>query len=95
MPMYEYTCEDCDITVAEFRTYEERHLGGQCDLCHRPMRLAFITAPGQLNTALPDGAKRKGFTDLKEAAKLNAEAMDSRPADRKALLKEVDKLNKI
>lgn len=61
-------------------------------MCGAATKRAFRTAPGQMNTALPDGTKRKGFADLKEAAKLEAEAMDSRPKERSAITAEVTKL---
>jgi len=48
-----------------------------------------------MNTALPDGTKRKGFQDLKEAAKLNALAMDSKPNERKLIEQEVQKLTEV
>lgn len=95
MPHFEYQCESCEIIYTEFRSYEERDLGGQCDLCHNPLRRLFRTAPGQMNTALPDGTKRKGFQDLKEAAKLNALAMDSKPNERKLIEQEVQKLTEV
>lgn len=95
MPNYDYKCTGCEITVVEFRSYEERDLGGQCDICHAPRVRAFNSAPGQMNTALPDGTKRKGFETLKEAAKLEAESFDSRPAERKILEGEINKLRGI
>lgn len=95
MPTYEYQCDSCKIIYTEFRSYEERDLGGQCDLCHQPLKRVFTSAPAQLNIALPDGTKRKGFTDLKEAAKLNALAMDSRPKERKLIMEEVQKLTEV
>lgn len=94
-PMYEYQCDDCDLISTEFRSYEERDLGGQCDLCHNPLKRVFNSAPAQLNIALPDGTKRRGFSDLKEAAKLEADAMDSRPAERKKITAEVIKLREL
>lgn len=95
MPSYQYKCAECDIVYTEFRTYEERDLGGQCDLCHVPMKRVFLSAPGQMNVALPDGTKRPGFSDLKEAAKLEADAFDSRPTERKLLEGEINKLRGI
>lgn len=95
MPNYDYKCTGCEITVVEYRSYEERDLGGQCDICHSPRARAFFSAPGQMNTALPDGTARKGFAQLKEAAKLEEQAFDSKPAERKMITEEVNKLRGI
>lgn len=92
MPVYEYTCPTCEIDYVEFRPYEERDTAGKCDACLGDTTRAWRTAPGQMGTALPDGVKRKGFAELKEAAKLENTAFNSRPKDRPAIMKEVQKL---
>lgn len=92
MPTYDYKCVDCEIVVTEYKNYEDRDVPSICSFCGGSKKRLFKTAPGQMNTALPDGTPRKGFADLKEAAKLEAEAFDSKPAERKRIEKEVAKL---
>jgi len=92
MAIYEYKCRQCQITYDEYREFDNRFLPGKCDMCGAGTERAFMSAPGQMNVALPDGSKRKGFSDLKEAAKLEAEAMDSRADERKRIESEVKKL---
>lgn len=92
MPLYEYKCATCEIVSEEVKSYEDRFTVVKCLMCNGDMQRAFMTAPAQQNVSLPDGTKRKGFSDMKEAAKLEAEAMDSRPEERKRLESEVKKL---
>lgn len=92
MPIYDLKCKACNINYEEFKSYEDRFLPGKCEMCGGQTERAFNNAPSQMNIALPDGFKRKGFSDLKEAAKLESEAMDSRADERKRLTDEVKRL---
>lgn len=92
--MYEFQCVNCLTVINEFRKYEDRDRTAVCFFCEHAMKRIFKSAPGQMNVALPDGTKRKGFQELKEAAKLETEAMDNRPEERNRIMKEVNKLKK-
>jgi hypothetical protein len=93
MPNYDIECADCQTISIEFRKYEDRDNPGVCNMCLGPTNKVYRTAPNGMFTALPDGTRRnEGYQRLKEAAKLEKEAANTRPERRKEINQEMNKL---
>lgn len=92
MPTYEFKCETCESITAE-----------QFPMATRPSKVTcacggtanyMISIPNVMNVALPDGTKRRGFAELREASRLNrAMAGTSDGESKKEMEKELRKLN--
>jgi hypothetical protein len=94
MATYQFHCEECGHVTDQYFRYEERPTHVPCEICQQAAEYR-IGAPLVMNASLPDGTKRKGFADLKEAAKLHVEALDKPPADRVGYYNEMRKLQSI
>lgn len=90
MPSYDFYCTHCgneDIMVV---AYERRDDLYSCSECGEDLTRRFPT-PMIAKASHPDGTTKR-FRDLKEAAKLEKEAANSKP-DRKAeITREIKKL---
>jgi len=72
MPNYVYACNVCGSTTEEFFKYSERPDNITC-ACGGVANHT-ITAVGlMVKEAYLDGTKRKGWSEMKEASKLNKE----------------------
>lgn len=95
MPTYDFQCLGCDTIVDHFVPYERRDDPDQVPLClvcggaeHRRL----FPAPRVMSASLPDGTKRRGWSDLKEAAKLNVEAAGSKRDTAREIRKEIKRI---
>ncbi len=72
MPTYDYSCEECDLFWDTNVPYEDR----EKQLCGECGTLAKYHFPkgGIMKASYPDGHKRKGFAEMKEARKLEIQA---------------------
>lgn len=41
MPTYDFICEECEVTRAEIREYEDRLRPANCPKCAKPMKYMF------------------------------------------------------
>ena len=46
MPLYEYTCENCDRVQPEIRSYDNRDEPGKCEKCGNPNCPRLPSSPG-------------------------------------------------
>ena len=94
MPNYSYECKVCAAgeELILFAKYEERD-NQVCPECSTPVTRQ-ISAPNVMRASYPDGTKRKGFQDLKEAAKLNREAAGEKAGSerRKEIVSQIRKM---
>jgi hypothetical protein len=90
MPNYDYCCDTCDsITVEQYKIAEKP----ETITCACGGTAKFqIGAPMVMGTALPDGTKRKGWAQLREASKLNKSMAAAKPENRREMAKEIKKL---
>lgn len=74
MPVYEYKCQDCEISEEHFRLMDNRDELPSCSMCHTSMQRQ-IGAPMVMEASLPMGVRRKdkGYQELKAAAKLDVQ----------------------
>lgn len=71
-------------------TYENRW---DCPSCSAKGTLKRIPSAARVHTrTFPDGYKRAGFQDLKEASRLQAEVAGIKPEDRAKVTSEIDRL---
>ncbi len=90
MPNYEYTCDQCETVTIHFRSFERRHEKAEC-LCGAEASYT-ISAPALMQASYPDGTRRKGFQDMREAAKLSTEAASAKQGTKKEIAGEIRKL---
>ena len=73
-PMYEYSCDPCNLIFEEFKKLEDYNVPGNCPECAGEGRKVFITPPNvrtdKLSRTFLDGTKRKGYEDEKKAAQV-------------------------
>lgn len=98
--IYTWKCTQCDFHQEVTRPmsehdrrpdaeYEEE---GSCG-CGANRWVRVYTPPAIMSAAYPDGYKRKGFTELKEAAKLEKERAVARTdSQRNEITKEITKM---
>lgn len=80
-PNYDYACETCDsVTIENFRI-AERPDSITC-ACGGTAKFR-IAAPNLMQASFPDGTRRKGWSELREASKLNKAMAVEKKADRK------------
>jgi hypothetical protein len=93
MPTYMFCCEDseCEIVQELFFTIASRPDSVECIACGKSAKHK-IAAPMVMRASYPDGVKRRGFADLKEAAKLNKQAAGLRSDQRGEIQKEIRKM---
>lgn len=90
-PNYEYTCMDCGTTTIENHRIGNRPETTKC-ACGSDAQYR-ISSPNIMTAALPDGTKRRGFAELKEASKLNSESTASKSRTTKQeITKEIRKM---
>jgi len=88
-------CEVCSTrTITTLRrseaTYENRW---NCDQCREFNTVKRVpSAPMVAKASYPDGYKRKGFQDLKEAARLEVEKIGMPATERSQVKSEIDRL---
>lgn len=93
-PTYEYLCDDCScVTEAQYK-HEERPKTIYCKYCGEPAYY-MMSAPMIMRASFPDGTKRPGFAELKEAAKIEQKAaVERNPETVKQMKKEADNLRR-
>lgn len=99
MPMYDYTCKHCNVVFPALVTYENRDTPEmECPVCSRQDGITRNMAiPTLTKASYPEGYKRPGWGELREAAKLNVEKANTpyqNKAERKRLDREINKLTK-
>ena len=88
-------CPECNLkswdTLPKLEaTYENRW---DCPSCKTKASVKRIpSAPMVAKASFPDGYKRKGFQDLKEAARLEVEKINLSMAERAQVKSEIDRL---
>ena len=92
MPTYSYQCDTCGSTTEEFHKYSERPDTITC-ACGGTAQHT-ITAVGlMVKEAYLDGTRRKGWSDMREASKLNKEKASARDdKSRKEIANQIRKL---
>lgn len=76
MPNYDYECIICLVLEERQVIYEDRD-EQFCMKCENPLKRHF-PAPMVTRASYPDGHKRKGWAEMREASKLNQEAIVSK-----------------
>lgn len=88
---YEYFCESCQhVSVGNYLS-SERPSTLACEECNGTAEYR-ISMPQIMKVALPDGTRRKGFAELKEASKLNKLASAATDETKREIKKEIRKL---
>lgn len=90
MPNYDYYCEPCHEDRILQVKYEQRDMV-DCPVCCEPMKRQ-VSMPMNLRASYPDGMRRKGWQDLKEASKLNVDAAGARAKEKAEIKKEIRKI---
>lgn len=88
-------CKDCGEEWDDLVERSERDSLHPCRECGKIAAERVFTAPAVMNTALPDGTKRKGFTEMKEVARLEKEMANKPHNQRKDIKAEIQKLKKL
>ena len=76
MTMYDFRCNSCLIQFEDNVKYEDRDVVGAalCPQCSgMDTARIWVTAPSLMQVAYPDGFKRPGWAEVKEAARLKVE----------------------
>lgn len=94
MPNYDYKCTKCELEVILSVSYEDRDASQEC-LCGEPMYRTWRKMPGVTRASYVDGQRRKQFQDLKEANRVEMEALNAKPKDRAAAFNEADRIRKV
>lgn len=94
MPTYSYHC-DCGSETSHTCEYSKRPEIIICDGCGHESAMYAISAPNVMRTALPDGTKRKGWAEMREASKMNKQAAVAQGETKKELVREINKIAKI
>ena len=85
-------CQDCNEVWGELvERSEESEARFTCPVCGGEGKKT-ICAPAVLQASYPDGTKRKGFQELKEAAKLESKMYELPYEKRKEIRKEIKKI---
>lgn len=88
MPNYDYHCITCEEDLIVNVPYAERDRS-PCPTCDCLLERQ-MSMPAVMKASYPDGVKRKGWAELREASKLNKEAIGSKDSGhRKAIEKEI------
>ena len=96
-PLYDYSCNSCLHKFSESVKYEDRDKLGNivCPVCSHLQVSRYFPAPTISKVSFPDGYKRPGWVDLKEAAKLEvakANINSLKPGERSKISKEINRL---
>lgn len=92
MPSYDYKCTTCEQKFIEVVKYDQREDKQLCPDCGTSTGVYCISAPNITRASYVDGTKRKGFSEMKEAAKLNREAAHSGTEKRREIEKEIRRM---
>lgn len=92
MPNYDYHCEACQLVTVEFHKIGERPESIPCPMCLTNQAAYTIAAPNLMQASYPDGIKRKGFAEMREANKLLREATVSKRDTAKEIRQEIKKM---
>lgn len=93
---YEWQCSECEVVVeiqrpiAECNTPPDREVACLCEQSQWKRVFSMPMVVGKASYL--DGQKRPGWQDLKEAAKLEKEAANSRQDKKKEIAAEIRKL---
>jgi hypothetical protein len=88
-------CEHCSSRIAatvsrDNATYENRW---DCPICSTENGMKRVpSAPMVAKASFPDGYKRAGFQELKEANRLREDISGLKPEDRAKVTREIDRL---
>ncbi len=92
MPNYDFLCQECGHTTVENYPHAERPAVVPCRACGSGNAQYRIAAANVMSVALPDGTKREGFAELREASKLNLESATAKPDRKKEIREEIKKM---
>lgn len=93
MPTYDYTCRkpECETSWEAVVRYEDRDIMS-CPTCGSLDIQRHFPSPMVLKASFPDGHKRKGWADFREAAKLNKAKANARPEHKGEYAAEIRKM---
>lgn len=94
MPTYIYNCSTCDLDTEHILSISQLDsFISPCEVCGEPTKRV-IRAPMIMKASVPDGTKREGFLELKEAARLEVTkaTMDPRSQEYSDIGKEIQNL---
>lgn len=86
-----FACDTCDHEFDLVIDKRERDLPVPCEVCGQPARATF-SVPRNLRASHPDGTRRRGFSELREAAEIESASFDLPPAERGRANEEIRKL---
>lgn len=95
MPTYLYICSLCSNELTMMIPFSEREDITMCDGCGHKTAELTIQAPSVMSIALPDGVKRKGWAEMREASKLNKQAGNLHGEAKKEIVREINKISSI
>lgn len=84
-------CQDCNHVWDSLIQRSERDSQWPCPECGGMGKRA-VSAPMVMTASYPEGTKRKGWADLKEASKLKIESANSRDDKKREIAKEIRKM---
>lgn len=88
--LQDYSCKACQEITEAWDT------PSACAVCGHPELEKMLPMPSlyglEGSASFLDGTRRKGFAEVKEAAKLETQMMDTRPKERAAIQKEISKI---
>ena len=87
-------CEDCDLVTDILIDRDEQNGTWGCPECSGPMTKT-LSAPNITRASYVDGHKRKGFQEMKEAARIERQMLDLPPAQRGDATRAIKELKKI
>lgn len=94
MPTYVYNCSICDLDTEHILSISQLDtFTAPCEVCGE-LTKRMIRAPMIMKASVPDGTKREGFLELKEAARLEVDRanLDPRTQAHKDIGKEIQNL---
>jgi DNA-directed RNA polymerase subunit RPC12/RpoP len=86
-----FVCDGCGSEFDLVVDKRERDLPVPCNTCGLQARPTF-SVPRNLRASHPDGTRRRGFAELREASEIEAASFDLPPADRGKAAAEIAKL---
>ncbi len=90
-PNYDFHCSQCDSTTIEHFRIADRPESITC-ACGGTAKFQ-IAATMIMQTALPDGTRRKGWSEMREASKINkAMAVTKNDSTKREMAAEIRKL---
>lgn len=99
MPIYEWDCGACGSRHEVMKPTAERDNppDQECEDCGEETWEKVLSAPNHTRVSYLDGQRKneKGWTDMKKSVKLEREALNKPPEERKKYAKEIRKLREI